>query len=84
MRARDLRGNPMGPVRAGAGSQDLSYPPGRSKATPALGTGHFPGDGNKLRVGWDRGPWPGRAGLWGDGDCPCCCVTGAWAAGPWG
>jgi len=29
-------------------------------------------------------PWPGRAGLWGAGDQPCCGVTGAGADGPGG
>lgn len=29
-----------------------------------------------------RGPWPGRAGLWGAGDWPCCDITGAGTGGP--
>jgi len=62
-------------------------------AAPAPGVGHLPGDGDWPRpdqvVGLrggpaQQGPWPGRAGLWGAGDRPCCGIAGAGADGPRG
>ena len=60
-------------------------------AAPALGIRHFPGDGDGPRLGWAVGPqvgpawwspWPGRAGLWGAGDWPCCGDAGTGTDGP--
>jgi len=49
---------------SGAGPGSLSHPtPARgraargTRATPALGIGHLPGEG--ARLGWDVGPWVG-------------------------
>lgn len=68
---------------------------GVTGAAPAAGIKHLPGDrnGDRPRLGWDMGPcqglaqwspWPGRAGLWGAPDGPCCSVTGAGAGGSGG
>ena len=49
-------------------------------AAPALGTGHLPGERDRLRLGLDVGPRLGRTKLWGAGDQPCC-IAGAGADG---
>lgn len=78
-------------------SEALSLRPARrradgdTRAAPAIG--HFPGDTYGLRVSWDvslwvglaqQDLWPGRGGLCGAGDCPCCGIDRAGADGPGG
>lgn len=74
---------PCGPGAVCYGSSPWGCARGAPGATLAPGNEHLPGDGPRL--GWDlgpqvvlawRGPWLGRAWLWGDGDRPCCNMTG--------
>jgi len=60
------------------------YLRGTDRGSPSPGCRAPPWDGGP-RVGpARRGPWPGRAGLWGAGERPCCSVAGAGADGPGG
>jgi len=83
---------------AAAGPWGFPGGQGRARPTPtpspeqgagaAPATRHLPGDhgGRDMGPQARRGPWPGRAGLWGAGARPCCDVTGAGAdrgPGPW-
>lgn len=94
-------GGPLG-CRAGSGSQGLSHCPSQEQGSwglwdsPSPGNETSPWGQDGLRPGWDVGPqvglaqpcpWPGRAGLWGDGTWPCWGLAGAGAASPgvmWG
>lgn len=62
---------------------------GDTRAAPALGIKHLPGD--TLRLGQDMGPrvgpawwgsWTMRTGLWGPGEGPCCGIAGAGGDSP--
>lgn len=62
-------GTPHGSVRADQAARDHPTASDRiraaggTRAVPAPGIGHPAGD--SPRLGWDMGPWLGRAGLWG-------------------
>lgn len=75
---------------AGSGSRASPTTPAMSRAGPAPGNGHLPGDGYELRMGQDMslgmarpwwGPWPSRAGLWGTGNWPFCSIAVAGSGG---
>ena len=63
---------------------DLQVSPSLRHQAPPWGQGRAeagPGHG-PAGEGQAAGPCPGRAGMWGAGDQPCCGDTGAGADGP--
>lgn len=82
VQALGAAGPPQGGRAGRRGSRGSPKHPGTSMG---MGTGRGPGwaAGPWLGLAW-RGPWLGRAALWGPGDRPCCGTAGTGTDSPGG